>query len=292
MSTNTSIRGPAGRLTQQSKDAAREVVASSAVENLMRLGYAVRGLVYGFIGVLALQVALDRGGMLADSQGAIATLGKTPIGAVLLYVILLGLIGYSLWGVVRAVFDPFHKGKDLKGIAARVGFGISAGSYAFLAVQTYGLITGGSSAAHNGAQTAQNQQATSSLLSQPWGALVVGIVGAIGALVGLSQIITAFSPAFGHQFRPYVLSSLQLKRIERLGRFGTAARGLVFAIVGMFLVLAAYYHDPSQARGIDGVLASLLHQPFGPWLLGIVALGLIAFGIYSAISGMWLRFRR
>jgi len=77
-----------------------------------------------------------------------------------------------------------------------------------------------------------------------------------------------------------------------LGRFGTAARGVVFAMVGFFLFTAGYNHNASQAQGIDGVLKALLHQPSGPWLLGLVALGLIAFGIYSGMSGVLLRFKR
>jgi len=88
------------------------------------------------------------------------------------------------------------------------------------------------------------------------------------------------------------LSSNQRKWIDRLGRFGTAARGVVFTLVGMFLFLAAFHHDPSHAKGIDGVLTALLHQPYGAWLLGVVALGLVAFGIYSAMSGLWLRLKR
>jgi hypothetical protein len=71
-----------------------------------------------------------------------------------------------------------------------------------------------------------------------------------------------------------------------------AARGLVFTLIGFFLFLAAYQNDPGRAQGIDGVLTSLLQQPYGPWLLALVALGLNAFGIYSALSGLWLRFKR
>jgi len=72
-----------------------------------------------------------------------------------------------------------------------------------------------------------------------------------------------------------------------IGRFGTAARGLVFAIVGVLIGLAAYRSNPSQPIGVDTALATLLKQPYGVWLLGIVALGLIAFGIYSIISAFW-----
>ena len=168
-----------------------------------------------------------------------------------------------LWGVIRAVFDPLHKGTDPKGIVERVGYAVSGLSYMLLAFATYGLITGGASAARNGAQAAQTQQTTASILSKSWGPWVVGIAAVIVIGVGLSQIFQGLRRDFERQFQPYALSSSQRKWIDRLGRFGTAARGVVFTLVGMFLFLAAYHHDPSQAKGIDGVLAALLHQPYG-----------------------------
>jgi hypothetical protein len=262
------------------------------MESLMRLGYAVRGLVYGVIGLLALQVALGAGGALDDPQGAIVAMGKTPLGELALYGILAGLIGYAFWGFIRAVFDPLHKGTNPKGIVERIGFAVSGIAYFLLAVATYGLITGETSAARNGTQTAQTQQAAASILSKPWGPWVVGIVALIVIGAGLVQVFQGVGPHFERQFDPYTLSSSQRVWIDRLGRFGTAARGLVFTLVGMFLFVAAFRHDPSQAKGIDGVLSTLLHQPYGPWLLGVVALGLVAFGIYSALSGVWLRFKR
>jgi len=262
------------------------------METLMRLGYIVRGLVYGAIGVLALQVVLNRGGSLTDTQGAIAALGRTSLGNILLYAILVGLIGYALWGFVRAIFDPLHKGTDLKGIGERIGFAVSGVSYGLLAVATYGLITGSANAAHNGSQTATAQDVTASLMSKSWGPAVVAIVGILIIGIGLLQIIQGVRRDFERQFDPYALSGSQRTWIDRMGRFGMAARGLVFAMIGAFLFLAAYTHNPGEAQGIDGVLAKLLQQPYGPWLLGVVALGLIAFGIYSALSGFWLRFKR
>ncbi|MHB8629844.1 MAG: DUF1206 domain-containing protein [Aggregatilineales bacterium] len=292
MSTKANVQGHGGGLGQQGKRVAGQAAASPLMEDLMRLGYMVRGLVYGVVGILALQVALGVGGAINDLQGAIVAMGNTPIGSVLLIAILIGLIGYALWGLIRAVFDPLHKGTDAKGIAERVGFAISGISYGLLALATYGLITGTASAARNGAQAAQTQQTTASILSNSWGPWVVGIAGAIVMGVGLLQIVQSVRPDFEQQFQPYELTANQRTWVDRLGRFGTAARGVVFVLIGLFLFLAAYHNDPSQAKGIDGVLAALLHQPYGPWLLGIVALGLIAFGIYSALSGLWLRFRR
>ncbi|MEO8611772.1 MAG: DUF1206 domain-containing protein [Chloroflexota bacterium] len=279
-------------LPQQGIDSARRASTSPVMESLMRLGYAVRGLVYAVIGVLAFEVAIGVGGSLNDPQGAIATMGKTAIGTFLLYAILIGLIGYALWGVIRAVFDPLQKGNDLKGIVERVGYLISAVSYTLLALATYGLITGAASAARNGAQGAQTQQTAASILSKPWGPAAVAIAGLLVIGSGVIQIAQSLRADFGDQFQPYALNNEQRKWFIQSGRFGTAVRGLVFGLIGLFLFLAGFRHDPSQAQGIDGALAAILHQPFGPWLLGIVAVGLIAFGIYSAVSGAFLRLKR
>jgi hypothetical protein len=290
--TISRTRGSAENLAEKGKNAGRVATTSPLMEELLRLGYLVRGVVYGVIGLLALQVAVGGGGTLTDTQGAIAVLGQTPLGSLLLYVILAGLVGYGLWGLIRAIVDPLHKGKDAKGIAERIGYAISGISYLLLALATYGLITGGASAAHNGAQTAQTQQGVGTLLSKPWGAWGVALVALIIMGAGLLQVYQGIGPHFNQQFKPYVLGSIQRKWITRLGRFGVAARGLVFTLIGLFLLLAAYHNDPSLAKGIDGVLASLLQQPYGVFLLGIVALGLISFGIYSALSGFWLRLKR
>ena len=174
----------------------------------------------------------------------------------------------------------------------RLGYLVSGVSYALLIIPTYGLITAKTTAAQNGAQAAQTQQATAAILSQSWGPWAVGLAGLSLLGVGLWYVFQGFNPQFSQQFQPYLLNTRQRKWITRLGRFGTAARGLVFALIGWFLFLAAYHHDASKAQGFNGALAALLHQPYGPWLLGVVAAGLIAFGIYSVSSGIWLRLKR
>ena len=292
MGLQSRIQQGAHNIGQGGKRTARGVVASPLMETLMRLGYVVRGLVYGMIGLLAFQVATGQGGSLEDPQGAIAALGKTPLGSIALYGILLGLLGYALWGFIRAITDPLHKGSDAKGIVLRIGYAVSGVSYLLLALATYGLISGGTSAARNGAQTAQTQQTAASILSKPWGPVAVGIAGIVVIVIGAIQVFQGLNSTFDKQFDLYALTAYQRTWMDRLGRFGTAARGIVFTMVGFFLFSAAYSHNASQAQGIDGVLKALLHQPFGPWLLGVVALGLVAFGIYSGMSGILLRFKR
>jgi hypothetical protein len=292
MSINSKLEAHVASLKASGKTVAHRATTSRIVENLLRLGYVVRGMVYGIIGVLALQVAIGSGGTLTDTQGTIATIGRTSLGGILLYVVLAGLIGYGLWGLIKAIADPLHKGTDAKGIGERIGFAISGISYLALGLVTFNLITGQAMAAQNGAQTAQARQAVGTILSKPWGAWVVAAVALVITGAGLLQIYQSTRPDFIRQYQPYALNENQRKWITNLGRFGVAARGLVFTLIGFFLFLAAYQNDPGRAQGIDGVLTSLLQQPYGPWLLALVALGLNAFGIYSALSGLWLRFKR
>ena len=261
------------------------------MESLARFGYVVRGLVYFIIGALALQVALGGGGALTDPQGAIVFVGKTAFGNILLYFILAGLMGYGLWGAIRAVFDPLHKGSDAKGALARIGYAVSGVSYLLLAVATYGLISGGAAAASSGAQTAQAQKTAATILAQSWGAYAVAGVAIIITVVGIVQIVAGIQRKFDEQKEPNSLTSSQKRLMVGVSQFGFAARGVVFTLVGVFLFSAAYTHDASKAQGIDGVLSALLRQPTGPWLLGVVAMGLIAFGIFSIMSGIWLRLK-
>jgi hypothetical protein len=239
------------------------------------------------MGLLAFQVALGKGGALASPQGAIAAIGKQPAGLILLWVILLGILSYSVWGLVRAVWDPLDKGSDMKGILARVGFFFSALGYAFLAYITYGYIRGASQSS-NGSQT----KMLASVMAVPMGRWAIGLLGLIVVAVGLYNIYLGFKAGFEQQFQTFDLTPKEAKLASDIGRFGTAARGVVFALVGVLIFLAAYHANPSQPVGMDAALATLMKQPYGIWLLGIVAVGLIAFGFYSLLSALWFRFRR
>ena len=129
-------------------------------------------------------------------------------------------------------------------------------------------------------------------MSMPWGRWLVGIGGIIVIGVGLAQIFKGFSHNFDKQFQLYDLNHQQSVWIKRIGRFGIVARGVVIALIGVFLALAAYNFNPEQARGIGGALTALVRQPYGPWLLAVVAAGLISFGIYSITGAAWFRLKR
>jgi hypothetical protein len=289
MSTKVSHVDSVAGIEGNVKRAGKKAAFNPVMEGLERLGYGVRGLIYITMGILALSVTLGKSGAPVDPQGAIAAIGRQPAGMVLLWVILIGLVSYSLWGVIRAVFDPLHKGNDAKGLLARAGFLFSAASYAILVLYTYGLISGASSTAQSGAGT---QQSMASIMSTPLGQMMVGLVGVAIIAVGLYQMYSGFKNSFDKQFQPYAMNAQEVKVATQLGRFGTAARGFVFGVLGELVCTAAFQSDSSQAVGIGAALTAIMRQPYGIWLLGIVAIGLIAFGIYSMLSAAWFRTRR
>lgn len=280
------------KVINEIKEKGKILAFNSIVENMTRIGYGARGLIYGIIGLLAIMVAFGASGSLQDQQGAIASIGQQLFGRILLGVVLIGLVGYCLWGLIRAFFDPLHKGKSMKGIFERIGYFASAAAYGILILPTYNFIFSNTNAAQNGAQGVQLRNIISTIFLIPLGKYIVGIIGLAFLVTGLYQAYLGLKHNFDNRFNPYALTSKQIKYVKIIGRFGTLGRAVVFFLVGIFLLFAAYYSNSSKAKGIDGVLLIILHEPYGHWLLGIVALGLIAFGFYSILSGFWFKLKK
>jgi Domain of Unknown Function (DUF1206) len=274
-------------LKAEGKKVAKQAAYSLLMDRLARLGYGVKGIIYITMGFIAFRSAFGGSNTPADQLGAIREFGKLPYANILLWVILIGLIAYSLWGLIRAFLDPFHKGNDTKGLIARGGYLVSAVTYASFTFPTYDLIHG----AATGSQTGQTQKFIAGVMAMPLGRVIVGVFGVAGIAAGLYQIYMGITMNFEREFKPYALTPEQLRVAKQVGRFGTIARGIVFAIVGFFFVLAAYYANPQEAQTFDGALAFLEKQPYGLWLMGIIAAGLVAFGVYSLMSAAWFRLK-
>lgn len=257
---------------------------------LARLGYTVKGVVYVVIGWLAVMLAIGHGGKATDQSGAIRTVSSLPFGKFLLVVVAIGLLGFALWSFIQALFDTEGKGRDAKGIASRIGYAVVGASYALLSYATFQIVAGTGSGASN--STSRTQDGTALLLKQPFGIALVIIVG-IGVLcIAAYLYFKAYSADFKSRLNLTELSAQMRKLMINLGRFGYAALGVVFSIIGIFLIVAAFQHNAKQAVGLDGALQELAYQPFGQLLLGIVALGLIAYGLYSFVEARYRRLGR
>lgn len=264
----------------------KQVTSYPWFERLARLGYAAKGLVYFIVGLLAIQAAIGSGGKTTDTSGALKAIVTQPSGKFMLSIVTVGIIGYVLWRLVQAFFDPENRGQSInaKRIAQRIGYGCSAIAYISLALTAVKLIIGS-----GGGDSEPIEDWTIYFLDQPFGRWLVALGGIIVIGVGISFLFQAYKAKFRRELKLHVMTHNERIWAVRLGRFGIAARGFVFAIIGIFLVLAAIQIDGSEARGFGGALTVLAQQPFGSWILGTVALGLIAYGIYSVIQARYRR---
>ena len=256
------------------------------VQYVARVGFAAEGIVYIVVGLLALQVATGTGGETTDAHGAISAIAREPFGAVLLWAMGIGLFAFMTWRMIQAVLDPENEGRGMKKATKRIGYFLSGLAHASLAAFAIEIAMG---SAQRGTGNG-SQQATAQALAQPFGEWLVGLIGLIVIVVGFVQLGTAYTASFMDKMRPGMTVS-QRTWAERSGRWGYSARGIVLALIGWFLVQAAWQADPNQARGLDGALAELARQPYGPWLLGGVALGLALFGVFMIIMARfrWIR---
>lgn len=253
------------------------------VERTARAGYAAKGVVYLLIGVLAMQAAGGTGGRTTGPSGVLHVLLRQPFGRWLLALVAVGLAGYAAWRLYCAAVDPKHPGRrDWKRAAVRVGYTLSALVHGGLAWEAARLALGRSG---GGAGDGQADQRTAELMAAPFGQWLVGIVGLGVAAYGVAQIVKGVR---GRGVEPTRATDAHVQRaLERAAQVGLIARGVVFGMMGLFLVRAALEHDPSEAGGLAEALQELARQPYAPMGLGAVALGLAAYGAYQLALARW-----
>ena len=263
----------------------RRAAANPGLKFLQRLGYVVRGVLYGTMGVLALRIALGKpDGRATDLSGSLLFLTGNPLGKWILLLAIVGLAAYSLWGLIRAVFDPLHRGSDPSGYMQRLGFLSSALSYAAIAFFGLQVLVGAKTGAGD-----PTQKTIASVLTHPAGGTLTIAIGFVAIAVGVGQFIEAYRATFQRDLKGAEMTQSERKITVALGRFGMFARGVTFTVIGWFLLQAGMEHDPSKAQGFGGAFLFLLSQPYGPFLLGIVALGFVALGLHSFACARWVR---
>jgi len=268
----------------------RNAATGKWMTGFARVGYAAKGVVYLIIGCLAAQLAIGQGGAATDQRGALHTIYDQPFGKFLLIVVAIGLVAFALWSLIQAIYDTEGQGRKAKGIMARIGYAAIGMTYAALAFGAFQIATGTGSGGNSSSTSTQDGTAT--LLQLPFGVPLVVIVG-LGVLgVACYLFAKAYQATFQNKLNLATVRAPVKKAMIFLGRLGYGALGVVFTIIGIFLIVAALQFHPQKAKGLDTALSELLHLPFGPVFLGIVALGLIAYGVYSFVEARYRRLGR
>ncbi|RPD49610.1 DUF1206 domain-containing protein [Hymenobacter sediminis] len=252
---------------------------SSGIRALARFGFAAKGIVYLLMGLLALLAASgQKGGQTADKKEAVQTLQDLPGGQVLLGLVAFGLVGYIVWRFTQALLDTEDKGSGAKGIGRRLGYAGSGLLYASLAWFAAQLaMNGTASSGSNGQQTF-----TAKVLSWPGGEWIIMALGLAIIGGGIYQIYRAYSGKFHKHVNASGLPANQQRVVYRTGQVGYTARGIVMGIIGYFFVQAGQ-QSRAEAVGTTDEAFDLLAS-MGPVVLAVVALGLMAYGLYMLVQ--------
>lgn len=260
---------------------------SRELARFARAGYAAKGIVYIVIGVLAVLAATGHGGGATDTRGALRVLSDHAAGHWLLLLIGVGLLGYALWAVIAAALDAEDRGAEPKGVALRVGLAVRGLAYGALGLEALRLFTGNPTRSDgNGAQ-----HWSARLMTHGWGHWVVTLAGV--GVIGYAcyQVWVGARKDLQKKLRLPPAEAEVGGWAVRLARFGLIARAVVFAVIGWLLVRAGMTRDAAQAGGIDESLSTLARASYGPVLLGVVATGLVAYGVWQLANARYREIR-
>jgi len=271
-----------GQGTAPGREAADQARNSTTLEVAVRAGLLGYGLVHLLIGWTALQLAWSGGGQgSADQTGALKQLVDQPLGRGLLWAVGAGLVALAVWQAIEAVIG--HTREDgAKRAAKRVGSAGRVVIYGVLAVSAFNVARGESSGGGN------NEESTSAkVMNMTGGQLIVAAVGLGVIAVGGYLVFKGVTTRFEKDLSAGAMSGSTGDAVRRAGQVGYAAKGVSLAIVGGLFAYAAATHDAQEAGGLDDALATLLEQPYGKYLLTLVALGIISFGLYCFAWARW-----
>jgi len=256
------------------------------IERLARIGFVAKAAVYVIVGGVAARAALGMGGRPTDTRGALLTILRQPFGTVLLGVVALGLFGYAAWLLLSAALGSDGRGSRLAPTAARLDAACRGIAHAALGGQAVLVIVGWRGKGGNAAR-----EWTARFLAAPFGAWMVAVAGVAVMGYGASQLYRAVGGDLRKDLDLAALGDPAIRWAVRLGRFGMAARGVIFSVIGFFLIRAALRYDPRQAKGVAEALRMLASRPSPPWLLGTVAVGLVSYGLYELFEARYRRIR-
>ncbi len=267
---------------QDAKYAARDAARSEPMGWLGRLGLVAMGVSYGLVAVLAIKLALRQGGETEDRGGALQTIAQDGFGRIVVFVLAIGFAAYAIWRFAEALFDRSREGKRPRALVTRAGYLGRGLIYTALCITAVAVLLGSSGESNEKEETAQ-------VLDWPAGRWIVAAVGA--GFLGAAgwNFFRGAARKFKEELNTGQMSDFEEKLVTFVGAAGVIARGVVFSLIGIFLIKAAVEYDPQEAIGLDGALNKLVAQDHGRFLLGVVAAGLLAWGVFCLLEARYRR---
>lgn len=289
----SNLRHP-GRSGHAAQRAAGEARDQPALGWAARIGYACYGLVYLLIGWLALQLALGDSQGSPSRTGALDQLARQPFGRTLLWVAVVGFVALVLWEATAVVVG--HRRHDgVKRVAGKAGSAFKAVVFATLAFSAGRVAAGSGGSGGSGGSSGSGGSGGSSegwtarVLAWPAGPALVAVAGLAIIGYGVWSVVKGVKDKWRKDLNADGRTGTVGRALTWTARTGYAGRGAAFGVVGGLVVWAALAHDPHKSGGLDQALATVRDGPAGPLLLGLIALGLVCFGVFNIAKAYYLR---
>jgi hypothetical protein len=266
------------------KDKAEDVAASPWTKRLARAGLVAKGISFAIVAALALKVAVAGNGKIEDRPGALHELADNSLGKLLLAALAVGLAGYALWRFLQAILGRELETGEREGVLKRIGLVARGALYAWFAWLCAELVVDSNASSGGGNK---EDDATARLLDLPLGRWLVAAAGLAVMGAGAFNVYRGLSGKFRKDLKEEQMGGDERRWYTLLGVIGHNARGVVFLLAGFFLVRAAWQYDPKEAVGLDGALAKLAHQAYGHVLLGLTAVGLLAYALFCLVQARY-----
>lgn len=261
------------------KQAAREVRSSPALRALARGGYAANGVVHLLIGGIVVAVAHGAGGE-SDQAGAFKALATVPLGVIALWVLAALLAALGIWHLVNGVV--ISRSSDVAKWGVRIGEWGQTFVFLAIAVIAAAVALGARPDADESAQDASR-----GVIGIPGGVWLLGLVGLGVGIGGIAFIVMGVRRAF--RSKVSIPGGTLGVVVTTLGVVGFVAKGFALLAVGILLVVAAIRVEPEAAGGLDGAVKALLEMTAGPFLVGAIGVGLIAYAVFCFFRARYAR---
>jgi hypothetical protein len=280
------VKSQVGTAADRAGQIAAQTSGSRWAQAIGRFGLCARGVVYIVLGALAIDVAVGHHNQQLNRRGALSTVANRPFGKFLLVVLAAGFAAYAFWQALSAVSGRRHRAGRPSTTGERPVAAANALVYTALLVSTIILLVGSS----GGESDTQGQAWTARLIKAPLGRPLVFVGGLVAVTVGLVLAWRGVQRKFDVDLPDRTGVGEAIAVIGVIGVIGTVVRGLVIGLIGIFLIQAAVTFDPHKAKGLDATLKSLANEPHGSILLSLVAVGLMAFGVFNVAAARYARF--
>jgi Domain of Unknown Function (DUF1206) len=269
------------RAVGETKRQAEKVADTPWARGIARWGLVSKGVLYLLVGFIAANVSIGGADRVKDRGGALTSLADSWPGKLLVGAVAFGLAGYALWRFAEVVIGRTFEGGEHLGVLKRLG--VLARGFWYVGLFAIAI------SALLGADESPNREDrfTARVLEWPAGRWLVAAVGLGIAGAGAFNLWRGLTTRFRKRLKLRTMSDTEDKLFTAVGSFGHFARGVVFGLIGFFLVRAAWQYDANETVGLDGALGEIVQQDYGDTLLGLVATGLLAYGLYCFVEARY-----